>query len=153
MPTVSKRATIERLREGPVFLGRGITIAAVMNEKDQITFIKFTHPTKDGTCTKILPIKKGKMKYSYANGFGKYELGWRMKVKRGKNKYISLSPSVLCSQHRVHGFISEGRWRTYDFFDLSQAVMERRIEAAIKDAEQYGGGYWGAILSMASKKY
>lgn len=150
-PTTTTRpqATLDQLREGRIDLGRGVSISAVMNESGRIAFLNFSHPTKDGgTCTKGLPIRK-KGAWSWKNNLGT----WSLWVERDRT--ITLSPSVVCDEHHVHGMLTRGRWSTFldKFLDQEQHVIERKIEQAIKEAEEFGGGYWGAILTIASKKW
>lgn len=149
LTTTRPQATLDELREGPVSLGRGVSISAVMNESGRISFINFSHPTKDGgVCTKGLPIRK-KGEWSWKASLDR----WSLWVE--KDRTITLSPSVVCDEHNVHGMLRHGRWTTFldKFLDQEPDVIERKIEQAIKDAEEFGGGYWGAILSIASKKW
>lgn len=148
--TTKEVVTLARLREGPVYLGKGISVSAVMNEQGRIAFINFTHPTKDGgTCTKGLPIKK-KTKDWWKRS---YFENWSLWIERDRS--ITVAPSVLCREHDVHGLIRNGKWKSLSFelWDQEQEVVERKIDKAIEDAEKYGGGYWGAILALAASKW
>lgn len=143
------KVTLDQIREGPVSLGKGIVVSAVLDEDDRISIINFTHPTKDGeTCTKGIPIRKRGTKW------WKQQLDtWDLRVE--KDRSLTLSPSVWCRKHDCHGVLRRGQWKSFAFplSDFPQATVERKIERAIERAEAFGGGYWGAILAMADRDY
>lgn len=141
--TTKEKATIDAIREGPVDLGKGISISAILGEDGRIAIIRFSHPTNNGTCVKMVPIRK-KMDW-FKSGWET----WGLKVE--KDRTITLFPSVWCPTHNCHGLIRDGEWKSLNFVisDMSQWAAETRIERALKDAEAYGGGYWGAILALA----
>jgi hypothetical protein len=78
---------------------------------------------------------------------------WDLQVER--NRTLTLYPSLFCPEHHVHGTIANGKWRSLHLSlpDLSQCEAESKIDRAIDMAEQYGGGYWGAIQALAERTY
>ena len=78
---------------------------------------------------------------------------WTLKVEYDRS--ITLTPSVWCPAHGVHGTIQWGEWENLvpTLTDLSPALVEYKIEKALKEAEEFGGGYWGAILALADRQY
>ena len=148
------KATLDRIREGSVDLGKGVSISAILGEDGRIAIIQFSHPTKDGgICTKGIPIHKGKMSKRGLKWLTSRSGTWELKIEEDRS--LSLYPSVWCVGHDVHGLIRDGAWKSFHFelSDLPQTEAERRIDRAIKQAEEYGGDYWGAILALAEKSY
>ena len=143
-------------------LGRGVSIQAFMNDDNRISFMRFTHHHDGKPCTKIIPIrqkqgrarrKKWKMPRWDGWGGGIYDGYWDIHL--NDDRTISLSPSLLCSKHHVHGYFRAGRWMTgLDYFlREDDEVIEKKIAKAIEEAEEFGGGYQGAILALASRQF
>lgn len=145
--TETELPTIADLLEGPVDLGYGVTISPLISDQGRLTAVRFSHRIEglnapDELCSKVIPIK-GRQR----NG-----VGW--KFKKRMSGLLSMSPSIVCPHHSLHGWIEDGVWkpmRIWQFEGMSRETYEQRIERAEEIIEEYGGGYDGAVLALAAR--
>lgn len=146
--------TLEALSKGEVDTGRGVRISAITSDDHFLIALRFTHDLPNGdTCTKTIPIaprkrkKNKKFTWGKANGW----IAWEDVATGG----ITLSPSVVCNEHDIHGYVTAGEWITMrqKFLDLPRDVIARRLISAVKEADEYGGGEVGMLLALASHQW
>lgn len=158
----TKIVSLPDLVEGEVDLDCGIRISPVFSNGKQkrLVAIRMSHDIQDygetlvGTCNKILPIRQAR------RGRGRLP---KQKLKAdhwtlhlGDEEELTLYPSISCPQHAIHGYLRDGVWspmREWAFEHLTEEQYQLKIQRAEDLIREYGGGYEGAVLALASKIY
>lgn len=148
--------TLDQLKTGDTLdLGREITVRAMLDEDNRISVIWFSHPLQDGEkCLKAIPMRPKRKRFKgwkYLGG-AIYDGYWDIRV--DQDRTFSLSPSIACYQHGIHGYMKGGKWMTtFDYFlEQPTDVILKKLYKAEREAEEFGGGYQGAILALASRQ-
>lgn len=149
---------LQSLRVGAVELGEGVTVSALSDQNNILIAIRFSHPIAGGgTCSKLLPIvpKKSWKKAGDAWKRRGGAQGWTGTV--DPDGMLSLQPSVMCEEHDVHGMITDGEWRSFSIFNrvlrLEDEELHYKIERAIEEAQEFGGGMTGLLLALAGHQW